>query len=185
MVEEADRPTAPLSEEHLQRLLGIRDVSISLAYSVLRDFQASEDAYQQAALVAHRRISQFTGGRFESWFLSILRNVIGTRIRSSRRNVILNNDALLNRMAVVVAEPASPEPEQKVDFILGCVERLGQPLRRILELRFVQGLPCEDISRQIGRSIQATYAMIKRSRQALRECIELRSQEARRPGVAP
>ena len=176
MGEEADRPTAPLSEEHLKRLLGIRDVAISFAYSVLRDFQASEDAYQQAALIAHRRIGQFTGGRFESWFLAILRNVIGTRIRSSRRNVILNNDALLDRMAAVAAEPSAPEPEQKVDAVVGCVERLGQPLRRILELRFVEGLPCEEIARQIGRTIQATYAMIKRSRQALRDCIRMRSQ---------
>src|SRR3954464_6912843 len=118
MAEEANRPTAPLSEEHLQQLLGIREVSISFAYSVLRDFQASEDAYQQAALVAHRRISQFTGGRFESWFLSTLRNVTATRIRPSRRGVVLNNDALLNRMAAAVAEPASPEPEQNVNAIL-------------------------------------------------------------------
>ena len=176
MGEEADRPTGSLSEEHLQRMLGIRDVAISFAYSVLRDYQASEDAYQQAALVAHRRISQFTEGSFERWFLAILRNVLGTRIRTSRRNVILSNDALLDRMAAVAAEPANRAPEEKVDAVLGCVERLGQPLRKILELRFVQGLPCEDIARQIGRTIQATYAMIKRSRQALRECIETRSQ---------
>lgn len=183
MAGETNDSTPPLSEEVLAGVLRMRERSIAFCYSILRDFQAAEDAYQEAALVAHRRLSQYSSGSFENWFMTILRNILGTRIRSSRRNPILTDSILIDRMEKVAMEESErPLEEENVDYVAECVEKLRRPLRKVLQWRFVDGVSCVEVARHLGRSVQATYAIIKRTRQALRECVEVRARTARGQG---
>ena len=60
-----------------------------------------------------------------------------------------------------------------------CIKFAKQNCRRkqnpLLRWRFVDKLSCEEIAAQLGRTVQAVYAMIKRSRQTLRDCVEARA----------
>ncbi len=157
-------------------LLRVRERATGFCFAVLRDFHAAEDAYQEAALVAVRRTADYSGGSFAAWFWTILRNVVGTRLRSARRReLLLADEAVLARLERLALEPHEPSPEEHVDHLLACLEKMGGPVRRVLELRFLSNLSCAEVARELGRTVQATYAMIKRTRQALRECVELRA----------
>ena len=52
---------------------------------------------------------------------------------------------------------------------------MGETMTRVFRWRFLDNMSCAEISRQLGRTVQATYAMIKRGRQALRECVEFQA----------
>jgi RNA polymerase sigma-70 factor (ECF subfamily) len=173
------KPGAAGNEEILAGLLRIRDRATALAYAVLRDFQAAEDAYQEASLVALRRMEEFTGEGFEKWFWRILRNILGTRLRSARRSRIRAASEILERLeAVSLEDPVPAEPEENVQWLSECLSRLGGRVEEILRWRFLEGLHVPEIARRLGRTVQATYALLKRSRQALRECVRLRAQSA-------
>jgi RNA polymerase sigma-70 factor (ECF subfamily) len=172
-------PNASRNEEILAGLLRLRDRATALAYAVLRDFQAAEDAYQEASLVALRRMDEFTGEGFEPWFRRILRNVLGTRLRSARRSRIRADSEILERLEAASLEDAgAAEPEENVQWLIDCLSRLGGRAEEILRWRFLEGLHVPEIARRLGRTVQATYALLKRSRQALRECVRLRAQSA-------
>jgi DNA-directed RNA polymerase specialized sigma24 family protein len=57
------------------------------------------------------------------------------------------------------------------------MEKLGGTMRRLIDLRYHAGLWVPQIATAIGKSVQATYALLKRARQSLRECAERRLQE--------
>lgn len=172
-------PGAPKNEEILARLLRIRDRATAFAYAVLRDFHAAEDAYQEASLVALRRMDEFTGEGFEPWFWKILRNVLGTRLRAARRSRIRPLSEILERLeAAELEESVPPDPEERVEYLIECLSRLGGRAREILRWRFLEGLEVSEIARRLGRTVQAAYAMVKRSRRALRECVHLRARSA-------
>lgn len=169
----------PRHEEVMGELLRLRERATAFCLAVLRDFHGAEDAYQEAALVAVRRMGEYGGGSFAAWFWAILRNVLGTRIRASRRHAtVLADEAVLARLERLALEPAAAAPEENVDHLLACLRKLGEEVRHVLELRFLSNLGCAEIARRLGRSVPATYALIKRTRLALRECVELRARAA-------
>jgi RNA polymerase sigma factor (sigma-70 family) len=167
--------TSKRNEEVLTGLLRLRERATGFAYAVLRDFHAAEDAVQEASVVAVRRLDEFTGEGFDRWFWAILRNVIGTRIRSLRRSMVVPASEFLELMEASMGAETAPEPEEDVDRLLRCLDKMGEPVGRLFRWRFVEKLSCEDIAAQLGRTVQAVYAMIKRSRQTLRDCVEARA----------
>jgi RNA polymerase sigma-70 factor (ECF subfamily) len=162
------------NEEVLTGLLRLRERATGFAYAVLRDFHAAEDAVQEASVVAVRRLEEFTGEGFDRWFWAILRNVIGTKIRSLRRSMVVPSTELLELLEDSMHREAAESPEEDVDRLIHCLDRLGEPVTRLFRWRFVDRLSCEEIAGQLGRTVQAVYAMIKRSRQTLRDCVEAR-----------
>src|SRR5262245_28722281 len=117
-------PPRPSNEAVLAELLRIRDRATAFCFVVLRDFQAAEDAYQEAAMTVVRRLAEYTGVGFEKWFWTIQRNVLGTRIRSSRRNPIQVGSDLVLRLEALSLEQATASPEENVNDLVNCLERL-------------------------------------------------------------
>ena len=169
-------------ETVLAELLKIRDRATAFCFVVLRDFQAAEDAYQEAAMTVVRRIGEYTGAGFEKWFWTIQRNVLGTRIRSSRRSPIQVGSDLVQRLEALSSEPTVSSAEENVNDLMKCLERLPERSRALLNLRFMENLPCAEIAQRLGRSLESTYALIKRLRQQVRECVQARAQSAHPAG---
>src|ERR1700730_16432181 len=72
----------PLDEIQFERLIQpLMRPAYQVAYQVLGDREAAEDAVQEAAILAWRRLHQFRGDSVRSWFLKIALN----RARTARR----------------------------------------------------------------------------------------------------
>ena len=166
--------TPSRNEEVMAGLLQVRERATTFAYAVLRDFHGAEDAMQEACMVAVRRMEEYSGEGFDRWFWAILRNVLGTRMRASRRSLVTADDRLLELLGEAARNEGRPAPEDNVDHLISCLQKMGETMARVFRWRFLDNQSCSQISRQLGRSVQATYAMIKRGRQVLRECVELR-----------
>ena len=162
------------NEEVLTGLLRVRERATAFAYAILRDFHSAEDAVQEACMVAVRRMEEYAGDGFDRWFWTILRNVLGTRMRASRRSPITGDDRLLELLGEAALREDEPAAEENVDNLIACLQKMGDTMSRVFRWRFLENMSCTQISRQLGRSVQSTYAMIKRGRQVLRECVELR-----------
>ena len=60
----------------------------------------------------------------------------------------------------------------------GCLEKVDGDARRILELRYGEKADVSRIARTVGRTIQASYAILKRTKEMLRECVQHRLSSA-------
>ena len=80
----------------------------------------------------------------------------------------MNDDDLLAR---ALENELTPEEEAALAGRLKADPALA---RRILELRYGDKADVPRISREVGRTVQASYAILKRTKQLLKECIDRR-----------
>ena len=137
-----------------------------LACGMLHDPHAAEDAVQEAAVKAWRKLSQLREvGRVTPWFLSIVAN----ECRSARRS----------RWWSVVSRPEPARPQQAPDdsILTGMEVRralraLEHEKRLVIVLRWYLDLSLEDISSVTGSSVHAVEARLHRAMNELRRRME-------------
>jgi RNA polymerase sigma-70 factor (ECF subfamily) len=98
--------------------------------------------------------------------------------RMSRRHALLEPEVLEALDAAAVDVEAEQPLEPRRDALRSCLGKVGGDARRILELRYGDKADVSRISREVGRTVQASYAILKRTKQLLRDCIDRRLTEA-------
>ena len=136
-----------------------------LAYGLLHDADEAEDAVQESAFRAWRKIGNLReGATLQPWFLAIVAN----QCRSVSRS---------RWWSVVKAEP--PEREAVPIDIAGSVDlrralmRLDHDERLVLVLRYYLDLPFEEIASTLGVSTRAARTRAERAVHRLRPIVQI------------
>jgi RNA polymerase sigma-70 factor (ECF subfamily) len=112
-----------------------------LAYALLHDVMAAEDAVQDACLSAWHRLHQLRSpDSVRSWFLAIVAN----RCRSAARR---RSTWPVSADRQVIDERPGPEGSLGVISLRECLHRLSVQDQLILYLRYVEDLTQEEIAR--------------------------------------
>jgi RNA polymerase sigma-70 factor, ECF subfamily len=144
-----------------------------LACGMLHDPQAAEDAVQESAVKAWRKLSQLREvSRLTPWFLAIVAN----ECRSARRS----------RWSSVLSwrDPAGPQPALDDSILTGMEVRralraLDHEKRLVIVLRWYLDLSLEDISAVTGSSVHAIEARLYRGMNELKRRMEGRDADRR------
>src|ERR1700680_4417000 len=153
LIEAAKRGDAEAFEIMLKPLL---EPGYRLAGGMLQDHQAAQDAVQEAAFKAWRKLRQLRdGSEMRPWFLGIVANECRS-IRRSRWSNVLN----LHPLGRAESAPA--------DLILNRIElrrallALDEKKRLALVLRWYLDLPLEEIATVTGSSVHAVEGQVQR-----------------------
>ncbi|MER6319868.1 RNA polymerase sigma factor [Streptomyces sp. NPDC001581] len=147
-------PTGPTDEELTRRaqageagVLGLlparHHASMrAVALSLLGYGPDAEDAVQEAALTALRRIGDVRdGAAVGAWLRAVVRNSCRTRLRARRETPGLDGLDPLHLRDDDLAQPERiVERHAMRDWIWGAVEELPEPLRLVLMLRHFSGV---------------------------------------------
>lgn len=144
----------------------------SYAYAIVRDLDLAEDIYQEVALVL---VAQWDRVPADEGFLPWLKEVIRrksheVRRRQTRRTRELSPEAL-DRIEAALPDEDS---EGVAAAVALCVDRLAGDARLAIRARYGEGLDVAAIAARIGRSVQGAYAVLKRARLALEDCLHRR-----------
>jgi RNA polymerase sigma-70 factor (ECF subfamily) len=60
----------------------------------------------------------------------------------------------------------------RIDALRDCVEALPEKSKKLLRLRYSDGLSCGEISEQVNAKLDAVYKRLSRLHEALRDCVE-------------
>jgi len=156
----------------------MRHRSELLAYLIasVRNAHDAEDLLQDVSLAASTSWAQYRPGTpFLAWAREIARRrVLDYGKRVSRRHALLEPEVLeaLDAAAVVLETEEPLEPRR--DALRTCLTKVDGDARRILELRYAEKAEVSRIAREVGRTVQASYAILKRVKLLLRECIDRR-----------
>ncbi len=133
-----------------------------LAFGMLHDEQAAEDAVQEAAFRAWRRLGNLhEGAEFRPWFLGIVANQCRTLTRSRWWSVL--------RLAAPNDAVAAPVGDDAAALDLRTeLCRLSHDQRLLLVLRYYLDLPYEEVAATLGVSVKAARSRTERALARLR-----------------
>jgi RNA polymerase sigma-70 factor, ECF subfamily len=159
-----------------------QDVAYSVAYRVLGNREAAEDATQEAFLRAYRARASFSGGSARGWLMRIVANAAIDELRSRKRRPQMAFATLTHASedseAIGYDPPdSSPGPEAAAlqDELRTAIEaalaRLSDDHRAVVVLHDVHGFTYEEIAQIASVPVGTVRSRLSRARGQLRELL--------------
>ena len=168
------RAVMKLALEHRAQLWGF-------LVGLTKNPSRAEDLFQNTYLILCEKWEQYRPGtNFLAWARQIARYEFLASVDPERRPFVTAEMEVLES-ALRAAESQGGSPSTRCEALRLCLDQMPQARgRRMLELRYGEGLPGEKVAAQLGLSVNALYTMLSRVRRILQECIErrLRAEEA-------
>ena len=152
-------------------LAPVLDPALRLAIVMLNDRSAGEDAVQEAALKAWRKLGQFRpGSDLRPWFLTIVTNECRSSRRSGWWRVIRSGQ-------LIASWRQGPTKEELIDRLdlAAALERLPERHLLALTLYYHLDLPIDEVARVLGCSRGAARVRIHRALRALSPSLTMES----------
>jgi len=166
--EDSRRMVMRLALEHRAQLWGFL---IGLA----KDPAKAEDLFQNTYLILCEKWAQYRPGtNFLAWARQIARFEFLASVDPERRPFVTAEMEVLEA-AMQAAESRRGSPSSRREALRRCLDQMPEArARRVLDLRYGEGLTGEKVAAQLGLSLNALYTMLSRVRRVLQDCIELR-----------
>ena len=137
-----------------------------LAGGMLQDHQAAQDAVQEAAFKAWRKLRQLRDGSdMRPWFLGIVAN----ECRSARRS---RWSSVIKLLPPVKTDSLSADSVLSGIELRNALRALDEKKRLALVLHWYLDLPLEEIASITGSSVHAVEGQVQRGMHELRQRME-------------
>jgi len=169
-------------EEKLFFELWVRHQSSIYAYIVtlLNDPHDAEDVLQESAAVLwKKRASYDRKCTFTTWACGIARLEAFRFLREHRKRTLHLSEALLGELAARLEARLAERPslvEDRRAALLQCLTSLSDSQRKLLSLRYAEGLSVRSMAVRLGTSATALHGKLGRVRGRLASCIRHRLQ---------
>ncbi|MFK5921799.1 MAG: sigma-70 family RNA polymerase sigma factor [Verrucomicrobiota bacterium] len=147
----------------------------TLIRSLLPREADASDVLQETNLVLWRKREEFDQTKkFMAWACGIAANLVKVHLRKQYKDQWVPFDEELVEQISQQAQLRSESFEQRLEVLNGCIKKLPQGQRRMVELRYMEGASVINIAALMGRSVDAISMTLYRARQGLVKCVEPR-----------
>lgn len=163
-------------------VLAYQSMVFNLAYRMMGESAAAEDATQDAFISAYRNIRAYRGGSFKAWLLRITTNACYDELRRRQRRPStplepLGDDDEEIESPDWLADPGESPEEAATRKELGqaikhCLEDLPLEFRSVAILVDIQGLDYREAAQAIQKPVGTVKSRLARARQRLRDCLQ-------------
>ncbi len=138
----------------------------------------ADDILQETNLVLWSKQAEFTPGTdFRAWAFRVARyQIMAYRKRQSLDRLVFGEE-LIDRLARL-GEARGGTFDDKRELLIRCLERLNQLQRQLLDDHYARRLSGRQIAELSGRTVDAVFQSLHRTRQTLMRCIEEGLQDA-------
>lgn len=156
------------------RLIGsYRGLIYSVARGMLRDHEQAEDQLHEVLLTAFRSLPSLRKpDRLPSWLYSLTRNHIMDRMRRERRIREAASVQAAEQAFQVVSVAEMGEREAWMVRMEQAMNRLPEPFRIILAMKYMNNFSCREIAEVLEISVSATKSRLFEARKLLRKMTE-------------
>ena len=153
----------------------------NLAYRIMGEQAAAEDATQDTFISAYKNLKSFRGGSFKSWLLRIVTNACYDDLRRRKRRPATSLDEMLGDQEgdMEVDVPSADDgPEtvmqrrEMIDLIQTGITTLPDDQRVTLVLSDVQAMSYEEIAEITHTNVGTVKSRLSRGRARLREYLQ-------------
>jgi RNA polymerase sigma-70 factor (ECF subfamily) len=163
-------------------VLVYQDYAYNVAYRVMGEHAAAEDAVQDGMIKAYKNLSKFRGGSFKSWLLRIVTNTCYDELRRRKRRPTTPLEPLTDDDEVMenprwLADPSETPEEFAVRSELGraiqdCLNGLSDEFRTVVVLVDIQGMDYAEAADVAGTPLGTIKSRLARARSGLRDCLQ-------------
>jgi RNA polymerase sigma-70 factor (ECF subfamily) len=163
-------------------VLSYQNLAFSVAYRLLSDDAAAEDATQDAFISAFRNLHSYRGGSFKAWLLRIVTNGCYDELRRRRRRpqTPLEPEDVPGEPESTPRWLADPGegPQELAELgelssaIQRCLDRLEVEFRTTVVMVDIHGMDYREASEAIGRPVGTIKSRLARARTRLQDCLQ-------------
>jgi RNA polymerase sigma-70 factor (ECF subfamily) len=160
-------------------ILHYQDAVYGVAYRIMGDPAAAEDATQEAFISAYKALASFRGGSFKSWLMRIVTNSCYDELRRHKRRPQSSMDEMTEESeSHAFLRDDAPGPEglqQQSDLfraIENCLQALPDDQRIVAVLRDVEAYDYGEIAGITNTSLGTVKSRLNRARKKLQDCLQ-------------
>ncbi len=163
-------------------ILHYQDMAYNVAYRIMGEHSAADDAAQEAFISAYEKLDQYRGGSFKAWLLRIVTNACYDELRRRQRQPVTplkpetdDGETLEDPYWI---EDDSPSPEENFQeselqkAIQHCIKVLDDKFRLVIVLVDVEGLDYETAAEVVGRPLGTVKSRLARARERVQKCLQ-------------
>ncbi len=138
---------------------------------LVHNYNDAEDLLQETASILWERYDQFDKrGSFAAWAIGIARNKALDFLKQKRTSRPMFSDSFYEDLCKL-AESESENTDRRLSALRNCLKKLSAENRKLIHLRFEQGITVKKISQISAFSADAVYKKISRIYSSLYHCI--------------
>ncbi|MEA3326907.1 MAG: sigma-70 family RNA polymerase sigma factor [Chloroflexota bacterium] len=159
-----------------------QDMTYNVAYRIMGEHAASDDATQEAFISAYKKLNQYRGGSFKAWLLRIVTNACYDELRRRQRYPVtalkpeLDDGETLEDPYWIEDDALTPEERSEQNelhtAIQRCINALEEKFRIVLVLVDVEGLDYETASAAVGTPLGTIKSRLARARNRVQNCLQ-------------
>jgi RNA polymerase sigma factor (sigma-70 family) len=160
-------------------VLHYQEMVYNVAYRIMKQPQAAEDATQDAFISAYKALNRFRGGSFKSWLMRIVTNSCYDELRRRKRRPQSSLDEMTEEYespAFLRSSNDGPERhQQRVELaqaIEDCLAGLPDDQRVTAVLCDIEGYDYNEIAQITSVTLGTVKSRISRARAKLRDCLQ-------------
>jgi RNA polymerase sigma-70 factor (ECF subfamily) len=165
-----------MTQEEVARHLLTNRVALSMRLlAMVRTAQAAEDIFQDVVVKALPRADEFSDpAHLLAWARVTSKNQAIDQLRKHRQssNVVGLDDIVIEKL--IDEADRLPDVERRMAALTDCFKQLPEKSRRVVHLRYAQGLAGTVVAKMLGDNVGAIYQRLARIHWALRPCVEER-----------
>lgn len=140
-------------------------------HALVPHVQDADDILQEAKVRMWRSFSQFEPGtNFSAWARKVAFHQVLSYRKRRKRDRLDFSDEFLNTVASEY-DNSSEDLEHRERALHGCIAKLPDDHREVLQLRYQEGFSLEAMADKLQRTVAALYRQLSRVRHVLHECV--------------
>lgn len=163
----------PLDRKTIIRVLMTeRDRLYAYIWSLVGDVHLAEDVLQEVCLLAADKADEVSNEHaLAAWLRTAARNKSLEAVRSRAKQPTALDAGTIDLLDAEWAKYDAVDSSDMVEALRHCLAELTPNNRRIIQMRYVDGLKAAEIADVLRRSSTAVYQSITRTHKALGECV--------------
>ncbi len=167
-------------ESTVKGLMRDRAKLIGYAYAIVRDRHVAEDLFQDVVALAIRKHAEIADAdHLLLWARQAARNKALEALRKRKYRPLTLDRDVLDLLEAPWKRLDALDSESEMDHLRRCLETLAPKARRIVDLKYVEGLSGIQIAEMVGSEVRSVYVALTRAYRKLENCIARRRLGAR------
>ncbi len=166
-----------LSNDQLVRvLMAERNKLLAYVWSIMGDFNSSEDVVQEVAMLAMAKGGEVADEpRLKVWLRRAARLKALEALRAQRRTPSTLSEEVLEQLEshwTPYDEQGEMSESAIAEMLRACFRKLTENQRRLLGFRYVKGLRSSGIAKRLDMNVETVYRSLTRAHRNLADCIQ-------------
>jgi RNA polymerase sigma-70 factor (ECF subfamily) len=163
-------------------VLHYQDMAYNVAYRIMGEPGAADDAAQEGFITAYQKLHQYRGGSFKAWLLRIVTNNCYDELRRRQRQPVAplkpetSDGEIVEDPYWIEDESATPEEQSEQaelqQAIQNCINALDRKFKVVLVLVDVEGLDYQTAAEAAGTPVGTIKSRLARARERVQDCLQ-------------